>query len=269
MSMQWESIRMALPPSLGGSALADNAPRLEAVLSRTLGKPVEVVVAASYEALASDVQAGRAQAAWAPPFACARLEAGGARVLLRGVRRGTSSYRAALVCKAGAGLTLESLQGTTVAWLGQDSTSGYLLPVVLLRKEGLDPARLFARQLFTGSFRAAVEAVLEDRAQVASIFAPPASAEGTDFRTWLGDVAPGRERELDLVAYTDEVPNDGVVVHAALPAALAEKLERALMGLQGSPLGDKVLKEMFRADGFEPAPAGAYRALYRLALSSL
>lgn len=260
---------MVLPAGLGAEVLAANAPRVESVLSRALGQRVEVAVAPSYEALAADVQAGRAQLAWAPPFVCARLEAGGARVLLRGLRRGASSYRAALVCKAGAGLTLGTLQGTTVAWTDRDSTGGYLLPVAYLKSQKLDPARLFAQQLFTGSFNLSVEAVLDGRAQVTSVFAPPASVAGSDFRTWLGDVAPGREQALQLVAYTDESPNDGVVVQATLPAETVQGVEKALMGLSGNVIGERILKELFRADGFEPAPRAAYRALYRLALTSL
>jgi phosphonate transport system substrate-binding protein len=269
MPTQEESLRVVLPAGLGATVLADNAPRVESVLSRALNRPVEVAVAASYEALADEMQSGRAQVAWAPPFVCARLEAAGARVLLRGVRRGHSSYRAALLCKAGAGLTLAQLQGTVVAWSDRDSTGGYLLPVAYLKGQGLDPARVFAQQLFTGSYRGAVEAVLEGRAQVASMFAPPAGVEGGDFRTWLGDVAPGREGELDLVAYTDEAPNDGVVVNTALAAEVVQVLEKTLIGIGGSPIGERLLKELFRADGFEPAPKAAYRALYRLALTSL
>ena len=116
---------------------------------------------------------------------------------------------------------------------------------------------------------AAVQAVLDGRAQVASIFVPPASVAGADFRTWLADLVPGRERELELVAYTDEAPNDGVVVQAALPAPTVEALEKTMLGLAGTPTGERLLKELFRADGFEPAPRNSYRALYRLALTSL
>ncbi|WP_228530776.1 MULTISPECIES: phosphate/phosphite/phosphonate ABC transporter substrate-binding protein [Myxococcaceae] len=260
---------MVLPSGLGAAVLAEHAPRVESVLSRALGQPLTVAVAPTYEALAADMQAGRAQVAWAPPFVCARLEAAGARVLLRGLRRGTASYRAALVCKVGAPVTLGTLQGTTVAWTDRDSAGGYLLPVAFLKGQGLEPGKLFAQQLFAGSYAAAVDAVLEGRAQVASIFAPPASVQGADFRTWLRDVAPGREEQLALVAYTDESPNDGVVVHASLPAQTVEALERALRELGGTPTGERLLKELFRADGFEPAPRNAYRALYRLALASL
>src|SRR4051794_34359155 len=100
------AFRFVLPPSLGSEHAQDRADKLVFFLQTALGKPVEVNVAASYEALAKDLLSGRADAAWAPPFVCARTEAMGVRVLVRGVRLGMSSYRSALVCRAGARLTL-------------------------------------------------------------------------------------------------------------------------------------------------------------------
>ncbi len=98
------AFRFVLPPSLGSEGARDRGERLGAFLQNALGKAVEVSVAPSYEALSKDLLSGRADAAWAPPFVCARTEAMGVRVLVRGVRLGMSSYRAALVCRAGAGL---------------------------------------------------------------------------------------------------------------------------------------------------------------------
>ncbi|NVJ24510.1 PhnD/SsuA/transferrin family substrate-binding protein, partial [Myxococcus sp. AM011] len=92
------SFRFGLPPSLGSEMARERADRLAAFLQRALGKLVEVSVASSYETLAKDLLSGRADAAWAPPFVCARMEAMGVRVVVRGVRRGMSSYRSALVC---------------------------------------------------------------------------------------------------------------------------------------------------------------------------
>src|SRR3954470_16218245 len=102
------SLRLLIPPSV--SAGASGAPgvpghegraqQLEKYFGRALGKLVEVSVSPSYEALAKDILADKAELAWAPPFVCARLEAMGVRVLGRGVRNGISTYRAALVCRA-------------------------------------------------------------------------------------------------------------------------------------------------------------------------
>ncbi|MGE6758057.1 phosphate/phosphite/phosphonate ABC transporter substrate-binding protein [Corallococcus interemptor] len=263
------SFRFGLPPSLGSETARERAERLASFLQRALGKLVEVSVATSYETLAKDLLSGRADAAWAPPFVCARMEAMGVRVLARGVRRGMSSYRSALVGRAGSGLTLEKLKGATAAWVDRDSVAGYLLPSAFLKTQGLEPSRAFVSQQFTGSYQGALEAVLDGRAQVTSVFCPPAST-GLTFTTGVEDVlGPGMGAKFELLAYTDEAPNDGVPVAMGLPAPLVTALEAALLGLPNTPDGQALMRDIFNADRFEVAPRMGYRALYRVALASL
>jgi phosphonate transport system substrate-binding protein len=263
------SFRFGLPPSLGSETARERADRLASFLQRALGKLVEVSVAPSYETLAKDLLSGRADAAWAPPFVCARMEAMGVRVLVRGVRRGMSSYRAALVCRAGAGLTLERLKGTTAAWVDRDSVAGFLLPTAYLKAQGLEPSRAFFAQHFAGSYRGALDAVLDGKAEVTSVFCPPAST-GLTYTTGVEDVlGGGAGRRFELIAYTDEAPNDGVPVAMGLAPEVVGTLEQALLALQTSADGLALLKDIFNADRFEPAPRMGYRALYRVALASL
>jgi phosphonate transport system substrate-binding protein len=263
------SFRFALPPSLGSEQVRARADRFGSFLQSALGKPVEVSVAASYEALAKDLLSGRADAAWAPPFVCARTEAMGVRVLVRGVRLGMSSYRAALVCRAGAGLTLERLKGTTAAWVDRDAVAGYLLPVAYLKSQGVEPTRAFSAQHFTGSYRGALEEVLKGMADVAGVFCPPSST-GLSYAAGVEKVlGPGAGDKFELIAYTEEAPNDGVPVAMGVPQALVDALESTLLKLGETPEGQELLKELFSADRFEPAPRMGYRALYRVALASL
>lgn len=263
------AFRFGLSPSLGSETARERAERLAAFLQRPLGRPVEVSVAPSYETLAKDLLSGRADAAWAPPFVCARMEAMGVRVVVRGVRRGMSSYRAALVCRAGAGLTVDRLKGTTAAWVDRDSVAGYLLPTAYLKAQGQEPARAFFAQHFTGSYRGVLEAVLDGKADVASVFCPPGST-GLTYSTGVEDVlGAGAGRRFELIAYTDEAPNDGVPVAMGLLPELVQTLETSLLGLQTSAEGIALLKDIFNADRFEPAPRMGYRALYRVALASL
>jgi phosphonate transport system substrate-binding protein len=82
-------------------------------------------------------------------------------------------------------------------------------------------------------------------------------------------LGPGAGRRFELIAYTDEAPNDGVPVAMGLPPELVATLESSLLGLQASAEGQALLKDIFNADRFEPAPRMGYRALYRVALASL
>ncbi|MBM7113909.1 phosphate/phosphite/phosphonate ABC transporter substrate-binding protein [Archangium primigenium] len=262
------SFRFGLPPSLGSGPARERAEALTAFLARALHRKVEVGVAASYEALTKDLLAGRADAVWAPPFVCARMEAMGVRVLARGVRRGRSSYRSALVVRAGSGLTLATLQGRRMAWVDRDSVGGYLLPAAYLKAQGLEPARVFSAQQFTGSYQAALAAVREGTADVASVFCPPEST-GLVYSDGVEVVLPGQGGAFDLLAYTEEAPNDGVPVGMSVAADVAALLERAFLTLHERADGQRLLEEIFTAERFEPAPRMGYRALYRVALASL
>ncbi len=260
-------VRFALPPTLGPDAHA-RARQLQTHLAAALGRDTEVVVPPTYEQLARELLGGKVDAAWAPPFVCARIEAMGVRVLVRGVRGGASVYRAALVTRADAPLTLETLPGTVAAWSDRDSVGGYLLPMAFLREKGLDPARLFARQDFVGNYRRALEAVHVGDAQVTSVFAPAAHT-GTPDGTGLSEVWPEQATAFRVLGFTDEAPNDGVAVSMNAPAVVVTELERTFLTLPQSAAGAQLLKDCFHADKFELAPRMGYRALYRVALASL
>src|SRR4051812_28954313 len=195
------AFRFALPPSLGSTEARGRADQLERFLTEALTKVTNVQVAQSYEALAKDLLAGRVDAAWAPPFVCARIEAMAARTLTRGVRKGASSYRAALVAKAESALTVEKLQGTTAAWVDRDSVGGYLLAAAMLKAKGMDPAKIFFGQEFTGSYRASIEAVVAGKADVASVFAASASTQNAP-PSGADEILPGASRKLKVLGYT-------------------------------------------------------------------
>jgi phosphonate transport system substrate-binding protein len=257
--------RFALPPSVGVDLAATRAHLLQEHLDRTSGLHFSVEVCHDYAELNRDLISGRIEAAWAPPFACARLENLGARILLREVRRGTSSYRAALVGRVGGPTSLAELEGKVAVWADKNSVAGYLLPVAYLRAHGIDPAIHFAHQHFAGSYRAALEQVVDGRADVTSIFAPPAASSAAVL-AGLDELAPEWRRGLAAIAVTDECPTGGVAVSPAASAGLASALERAL--LVSSVESGRLLNDTFRVDRFERGEPNAYRALYKVALAA-
>jgi phosphonate transport system substrate-binding protein len=260
-------LRFALPSSLGN--VEGRVRELHEFLQGSLQRELELTTPTTYEQLARVLLAGEVDAAWAPPFVCARVEAMGVRVLVRGVRAGASVYRAALLCRKSAALTLDTLKGATAAWSDRDSVGGYLLPMAFLRERGLDIARTFARQEFHGNYRKALEALDDGRADLTSLFAPTPKAGGGEEITGVVEVWPERVDAFRVLAFTDEAPNDGVAVSISASPGLVADLEKALLSMHHSPSGRAVLKACFAADRFELAPRLGYRALYRVALASV
>ncbi len=262
-------LRFAIPPSLGAGKASRIGERLQAFLAAQLSPraEVEVVVAESYPALGQHLLKGTADAGWAPPLVCARVEAHGGRAVARAVRGGASSFRAALVCRRDKPLDPARLLGLSAAWVDRDSTAGYLLPQAWVRSRGLDPYKVFVRERFVGSFRAAAEEVASGKADVTATFASAPSAT----RAILGidDLPRALRDRLKVFAFTGESPNDAVVVGPAVSDLAGKDLARRLLAASDEPEGKKLLAEVFDAERFEPAPKDGYRVLYNLVLSTL
>ena len=259
-------LRFALPPSLGTAEALARARGFGDHLGRQIGKSVSVVVAPDYKTLQSMVADGVVDAAWAPPFVCARLELRGLRVAVRGNRGGASSYRAALVCRRSARyeLTVASLTRARAAWVDRDSVGGYLLVAALLKSKNIDPVTVFAEQKYLGSYREALKAVAEERSDVTSIFAAP----GGTYETGIQEALPEHAGAFGLVGYSAESPNDGVVLSGVMSRQAAETVTEALLRLHDTDEGRQLLTRTFRIDRFDPALAGGYRSLYRLVFAA-
>jgi phosphonate transport system substrate-binding protein len=235
--------------------------RLRRVLSGALGRAVELVVAADDERLVEAARTGRVDAVWAPPLACARLEALGARVLARAVRGGSLETRGVLLTRVDGPRQLSELPGTRVAWVDKASLAGYLLPAAALRAQGHSPERTFFQQTFYGSFRASLDALLAGEADLAALVAP---ATGEDVLAGVEEVAPGIRREVQALLVTGRGPLDAIAAAPSLAPADAVRLQRGLLGLARLPEGPTLLRDVFRADRFTAAPMLGYRALLGL-----
>jgi len=216
-------------PSAGGEADRHVDTFLEEV-SRCIAIPVHRRDAASYEALASDVRDGRADAAWLPPIVYVTL--GEVVRAIGSVARGANlTYDAALVTRDdGAIRSLDALRGARAAWVDRWSAAGYVLPRVNLAMHGLDPRRLFRSETFHGSHRSAVSAVVDGDADVAGTFAY-VDAAGLP-------VAGGWEEltGLRVLATFGAIPPDVLAVRAAVADKIHDPLlEGFTHACQASP----------------------------------
>ena len=266
MTAPRSGFRFGLPPSLPVAPVPGATGRLTRVLSAIVGRQVSMVQAPDYDALTDAVRRGDVDAAWAPPLVAARAEALGARVVARPLRRGSVRSRSALLVRIDSSLQLETLGGTTAAWVDRTSLAGHLLPMGWLRDRGLEPGKLFGQQLFLGSYQACIDALLGGDADVAALFAPP---EGHDLRQAVEEVAPGRAAEVRVLACTMPALHDAWVVasHVGLPDAL--RLERGLLAVRELPEGTSLLRDVVRAERLERAPELGHRELFARGLTDV
>lgn len=199
------------PPSLGAVTTSARAELVSEWLQRHFPAVAgDVRVATDYEDLERCIQARSAVLAWAPPYVCARVGYV-ARGVFRAVRGGIDTYRAALVCRSSEPLTLGTLAGKRAAWVAPRSEAGYRVPRELMARSGVDPDAVLADQRFVGSYRAALRCVLDGEADIAGVFArdstPEAVADSVERSS-----GPRARHRLEVVAFSDPLPNDALLV---------------------------------------------------------
>ncbi len=251
------AFRLGVPPSLGREPSWEMARELAALLDRS-GFSM-VIPCKSYEDLEQKLLSGAIDVAWGPPYVCARIEAAGGAVLFRGVRGEERTYRSVLVARAQDLFDLDALDKGAfrprAAWVDRSSVGGYLLARAHLRRLGIQLDRAFLQQSMLGSYAACIEALLGFETDLSALFVG---------KQGLEPIWGPRARRLRALAYTEEVPNDGVVVSPALSeergALLREKLGKVL----ATPALRKQVTAMLHVDDFDEPPPGTYAPVLKL-----
>lgn len=237
--------------------------RLCAELSATLGVPVTPRVLGSYAALKEEVEAGRAQIAWAPPRIAIDLEdAGLVSIDLCCVRGGQVAYHAALFTRHASPVeTLKDLKGRHAAWVDADSAAGYLLPRTRLSAEGLDPANLFGKESFLGTHARVAVAVLAGDADVGGTYLSLDPRTGRPISAGWLDAGAGINGAL-ILATAGPIPSDTIVLSRRIPAARKAPIVEALLALPAA-VPDAV-GQILNAEGFAPALPSHFEALRKI-----
>ncbi|MBD9469029.1 PhnD/SsuA/transferrin family substrate-binding protein [Pseudoxanthomonas sp. PXM01] len=136
-------------------------------------------------------------------------------------------YRAVLVARDVASFAgMKANAGRLrLALVGRDSASGGFVPAQYLRSQGLDPATAFASVIYSGSHAAALQAVVEERADVAALAIDvyDASRRNDIHELWRSDPIPPGPL---LCRATTEVPCQAIAAwlleaHREEPAVMA------------------------------------------------
>jgi phosphonate transport system substrate-binding protein len=125
----------------------------------------------------------------------------------------TPFYRSVILCLADSGVTgLEGLEGKNFAFTDRYSTSGYIIPLLMLRDRGIDPETFFGKIFFVGKHDAVIEALkarsVEGGAVSSGTLATAEAADGKIFRV----LASSDPIPLDAVAAGKRVPEEHVKI---------------------------------------------------------
>ncbi len=131
--------------------------------------------------------------------------------------------------------------GTTISFVEESSSSGYIFPATILVNAGFDLDTINSAALFAGSHNASVIAVCDGSAEIGVSFDDARPSTTTDCNMHDNAV---------VFAYGGEIPNDGIAVSGDLPDTLKLAIKGALEAYAGTDDGAKVLNDIYQITAF-------------------
>ena len=223
-------------------------------LSEALGREVKLTVVEDFLDLEKRVTDGRAALAAMSAYSYVRATSHqtGLQLMATAWTAGGSSYEGYILARASSPVRrLQDLRGRIFCYVKPSSTSGYLYPRALLRKQGIDPDADFKATVFGGdhltTLRSLHSGACDGAAVYASIF----------FNAARHEMPPQGFR---ILASTDRIPFDAYCAGAHVPQTEVERIRRALLRLKpGSDLAQRVLGDQpGDLRGFVPAKDADY-----------
>jgi phosphonate transport system substrate-binding protein len=219
-------------------------------------------VLTSYADMLPLLEAAEIDLAWAPPLVAMRLEERPAARLLTVVQRKFSAgYHSALFTRDESGLrTVHELEGVSVAWVSEQSASGYRVPRWHLKSQGVDLERAFGKQLFFPTHEGVARSVCAGEADVGAthVAMDPISGRVAN-APWLPLTTHGPK--IRILLLVGPIPGDVIVARAGVASEVRRQLTAALLALRPD---DVAVGPLFDATSFEPVPDGHLALLRRL-----
>jgi phosphonate transport system substrate-binding protein len=241
-----EILVIGFTPSAETEKIATTVKPLENILSKKLGVKVKSYLATDYTALVEALGSNKVDIAFLPPFGYVLAnEKYKSEIILKAVRNGHAFYRSQFVVRKGTAKSINDLKGKIWAYPDAASTSGYIFPKAYMIKNGINPDKFFKDRIQTGSHDNAILAVYNKEADLATTF------EGAENR--LIKEYKDIKDKLEVIAYTDSIPNDGIVIRANLDNQLKEKIKKVFLELNNDEEALKILKEVYSWDGIAVA----------------
>ena len=219
-------------------------------LEQGLNRKLDLVIPRDYKTLRRELQKGKLHFANLPPLqmVLARAEDPSLKVLVTNSYEGARTYEGYIIARDDSGITtLEQLRGKRFCYVDPGSTSGFLYARQHLRRNGLDPDKLFSAAFYSGDHIKVMRDILKGRCEAGAVYSGAMHSSSN-----LG-VASSR---LRMLAVTGLLPYDVVCASSRLPAPLARKMRRLLLEFEPTKhMNKKIVGPTFRISGFNKARA--------------
>jgi phosphonate transport system substrate-binding protein len=245
-------IIMSFVPSGDTEEIIASGDAIAQMITDKTGLVVQANVGTDFAAVREAMGAGKAHIGWLNTFNYVLAhEKYGVDVALVTVRFGTNFYAGQIIVRADSGITsLADLKGKTMCWVDPNSTSGYIIPRIMLKANGVDPDKDFAKTVEAGSHNNVVAAVYNGDCDAGACYSDARSSIEKDY--------PDVKDVVTVLATTTEIPNDTVSFAKNVPADIRDQVTQALLDISASEDGQAALNTLYSIDALEKTDDSFY-----------
>jgi phosphonate transport system substrate-binding protein len=182
---------------------------------------------------------------------------GCAEAALLSVRFGSPTYNGQFLVRADSGLDeLSDLAGKTFCRPDPLSTSGWVIPSIMLRGAGVDPDSGLAEVVDAGSHDAVAAGVYSGDCD--------AGATYVDARSRIEEDYPDVMEQTVVIAVEPDIPNDGVQFQSTVPQETRDQIVGGLLAVAATEEGVEALNTAYQWQELVEADDSYYDAFRQI-----
>ncbi len=167
----------------------------------------------------------------------------------------TAFYKGQFIASKASGIkTFADLKGKTFCFVDPNSTSGYIVPRIVLKANGIDPDKDFKATQNAGSHNNVGLAVYKGDCDAGVTYIDVLTDATANLKAQYPDIAD----KVAAFADTDRIPNDGVQFITTLDPKLQAIITDGLVAMAKDPGGNAVLTGLYTINGFQKIDATFY-----------
>jgi len=245
-------IKFFFVPSVDTEVIKDTSDVLKSYLEANTPYKYKISIPPSFIAVVEAFGTNRADVASINTFGYILAhEKYGAEALLTVIRHGESTYKAQFLAKKDSKInTLADFEGKKIAFVDPASTSGYLLPLKILKEKGIKPKETTFAMRHDNVISMIYQGQVDGGA---TFYSPPSDGKIQDARRLVKVQYPDVEEQIKILELTPPIPNDPIIFRKELPPEVKTKIVQALMEFVKTTKGQDVLQKLSSVTGLIPA----------------
>lgn len=256
-------IKIFFTPSVDAQVIEDNSKVIKAYLEKNTPYKFSISVPQSFIAVVESFGTKRADVAAINTFGYILANKKyGAEARLIVIRFGSDLYQAQFLARADGSIkTLKDFAGKKIAFVDASSTSGYMLPMKMLKDKNIKTGEV----VFAGKHDSVVTMIYQGAVEGgATFYCPPAEGEIQDARRLVRTQYPDVEKKIKIIQLSEAIPNDPIIFRRELPEEMKNVLVEAFLKFVKTPEGRVAFEKLYGVTDLKRASDSDYDTVRKM-----